>query len=158
MLSTDPEQQVRTGRDGIDAAPLFGVQIGVAEQLYRADDAVQGGTNLVAHVGQELGLRLAGPHRPLVLQGSGLVRPVLLGDVLDDAIEVPQPAGLVENPADVQLRPEDRAVAAPEAHPPRDAFLALHGVEYVMTFFRVCIELLGGDLVESRRGGISEEL
>jgi hypothetical protein len=43
-----------------DVCALFRGELGVHEQFRRADDAVHGGADLVAHVGQKLALEAAG--------------------------------------------------------------------------------------------------
>ena len=54
----DREQRLAAGPDGLDVVPLLRRQTGAQEQAGHGDDAVHGRANLVAHVGDELGLAL----------------------------------------------------------------------------------------------------
>ena len=57
----DNGKQRRTGVvDLADVIPLFGSQIGPQAQMRETNDRVHRRTDLVAHVGEELGLRLGG--------------------------------------------------------------------------------------------------
>ncbi len=56
----DGQQTVCRGLDHPEVLPLLTAEIGIEGQLGHADDAVHGGSDLVAHVGQELALGPAG--------------------------------------------------------------------------------------------------
>ena len=67
----DGQQGVGTGTGGLDIIALFIRQFGVQKQPRHANDAVHGRANLVAHVGQELGLGERGLLEPLVERYEG---------------------------------------------------------------------------------------
>ena len=64
----DAEQRVGRGPDNLEILALIGVEIRLQGQLRHAEDGVHGGTDLMADVGQELALGLAGGLRHLLGQ------------------------------------------------------------------------------------------
>ena len=59
-VADDGEQGLGARLDGLGVVPLLLVELGVQQQVDHADDAVHGRADLVAHVGEEGALGLAG--------------------------------------------------------------------------------------------------
>jgi hypothetical protein len=67
----DPQQGLAGHFDLVDQIGLRGIERGVAQQVGDADHGVERGADLVAHVGEELGL---GAHRAFGALGGGAQR------------------------------------------------------------------------------------
>jgi hypothetical protein len=96
-LEEDPARAV----DDLRVLPLLGSEVGVEEEAGHADDPVHRGADLVAHVGQEVGLQARGLER-------GLARPDEEVDALGDQHHPrhlsPQVAPRVDGPPQPDLR------------------------------------------------------
>ena len=66
---------------GLRVVPLSGVEVGVEQEVGHADDAVHGGADLVAHVGEEVGLEPRRLGRLVAGLGHRRLRPRLGGHV-----------------------------------------------------------------------------
>ena len=91
----DGQKRLARGADRLGAKPLILGQLGLAEKLGHADDAVHGGPDLMAHIGEEGGFRPARRLGPF----AGLAQLPLardsLGDVARQADEVAEGAAPV---------------------------------------------------------------
>ena len=89
------QQGLAAGADGLGILPLLIAQGRVQEEPGHANDAVHGGADLVAHVGQELALKPRGCHGPVPGLGqlsSGLLQAQLRPTPLRDVVVLPEVA------------------------------------------------------------------
>ena len=85
----DREQGVRRGLDRLDVLALLGREVGLEHELGHSQDPVHGRSDLVAHVGEELGLEARGLER-----AAGRAVDLLLGvDALGDVAGDPEADG-----------------------------------------------------------------
>ncbi|MNX80341.1 hypothetical protein D3C86_1119990 [compost metagenome] len=67
--------------DQLQHFALLFIQVGAGQGLGHADDAVQGGADLMAHIGQELALGAVGGVGGVARFGQGLGVALQVGDV-----------------------------------------------------------------------------
>ena len=119
-LVDQSEEVASPGEDVRHALLLLGVEGVHLQELRETQDGVKGSPELVAHPGQELALGLT---RPVGLSSpqERLLNTLPLGDVLDRAFQVGDPArGIVDHPS-AGPRPDNRPIG-----PAQLALVAAH--------------------------------
>ena len=109
-VADDGEQRVGALADGLRVVALLGVQVGAEEKAGHADDGVHRRANLVAHVGEELGLGHVGAFRRFLRRDEFILDLLAVGDFLADAAVADDLAGEVEHRRAAGAEPDDAAV------------------------------------------------
>ncbi len=99
----DAQQVVAGGLHVVEITALLGVQARLQQQVRQADDGVQGRADLVAHVGQERGLRLGRIERHLPHALEFAFAPAQVGDVHGDGDLAPIAHRLEDDPHDAAV-------------------------------------------------------
>ncbi len=119
----DVQERIGGLAHGLGVIPLFGGERGLHEQVGHAHDTVQGGADLVAHVGDEFGLDAGRFQGGGVGVLEGLFGVLALGHVADDGLgdDAPvQPHGMEGDlggeAATIGAPPEPVRIAVPLGH------------------------------------------